>query len=173
MAGCETFDEFYEGTCRSLLRQLTAMTLDRELAAEAVQEAYVKAWQRWKHVGQLDDPSGWVRTVAWHHAVSQYRRRLVGARLLPLVSRREAVPPPQPEDRLDLEDALRQLRPEQRRALVLHEYVGLSVQEIADETGVAEGTVKSRLSRGRDALAAILGRGYPSGPVGPSAEVTP
>jgi len=43
---------------------------------------------------------------------------------------------------------------------VLYEMCGLSVPQVAAETGVAEGTVKSRLSRARAALAAALGADY-------------
>ena len=50
------FDEFYVGSCGRLLGQLTAMTADRELARDVVQEAYVKAWSRWGRVGRLDNP---------------------------------------------------------------------------------------------------------------------
>ena len=78
-----SFDEFYVATRRVVLGQLTVMTLDRELAADAVQEAYTRAWQRWARVSQLDNPSAWVRTVAWRVAVSHFRRRAVATRLLP------------------------------------------------------------------------------------------
>jgi RNA polymerase sigma-70 factor (ECF subfamily) len=54
-------------------------------------------------------------------------------------------------------DALRRLPEPQRRALVLHHLCDLPVREVAAETGAAEGTVKARLSRGRTALAALLG----------------
>jgi RNA polymerase sigma-70 factor (ECF subfamily) len=52
--------------------------------------------------------------------------------------------------------ALRQLPEAQRRALVLHHIADLSVQDVAHEVGVPEGTIKARLSRGRTALAALL-----------------
>ena len=52
--------------------------------------------------------------------------------------------------------ALKQLPEAQRRALVLHHLADLPVHEVARETGVPEGTVKARLSRGRAALAALL-----------------
>jgi RNA polymerase sigma-70 factor (ECF subfamily) len=50
-------------------------------------------------------------------------------------------------------DALRRISDEQRRAIVLHYLVGLSVEEICDETSAPSGTVKARLARGRKALA--------------------
>jgi RNA polymerase sigma-70 factor (ECF subfamily) len=52
--------------------------------------------------------------------------------------------------------ALKQLPEAQRQALVLHHIADLSVHDVARETGVPEGTVKARLSRGRAALAALL-----------------
>lgn len=156
-----SFDDFYLATRASVLRQVTAMTMDRELAADVVQEAYARAWQRWPRVATLDDPRGWVRTVAWRQAISQHRRAVVAGRLRHLVSRSEAVHQSS-DEQLDLQAALRALPPEARRVLVLKEYAGLSVEEIAAETGVAEGTVKSRLSRARARLAHILGEDYRS-----------
>jgi RNA polymerase sigma-70 factor (ECF subfamily) len=58
--------------------------------------------------------------------------------------------------RVALTRALQQLPINQRRAIVLHHIYDLSVADIARETGVAIGTVKARLSRGRAALAVLL-----------------
>lgn len=60
-------------------------------------------------------------------------------------------------DTVALVDALRRLPEAQRSALVLHHMGGRSVAEIAAEGGVAVGTVKARLHRGRQALAVLLG----------------
>jgi hypothetical protein len=65
------------------------------------------------------------------------------------------VPGPLP-DRIALVGALAALPARQRRAVVLHHIGGLSTAEIAEQEGVAEGTVRSWLSRGRAALAAGL-----------------
>jgi RNA polymerase sigma factor (sigma-70 family) len=152
-----TFDDFYLATRAQTLRQLTAMTADRDLAADVVQDAYERAWRSWRRVSQLQQPQAWVRTVAWHAAVSQYRRTAVAARFLPLLARRATEGASAPtDDRLDVEAALRRIGPERRRALVLHDLCGLTVAEVAAETGVAEGTVKSRLSRARAELAGLL-----------------
>ena len=100
-------------------------------------------------------PEGWIRTVAYRIAVSSWRKTV--NRLL--AHRRAAgsddVAGPS-DDHLSLLAALKRLPLEQRRVLVLYHLVGLSVQEIAEEIGVAPGTVKSRLSRGRQALAEQL-----------------
>ena len=63
------------------------------------------------------------------------------------------------EARVDVHAALAQIPEGQRLALVLVDMHGLSVAEAAHVLGVAEGTVKSRCFRGREALGAILGVG--------------
>ena len=86
----ESFDEFYLGTRATLLGQLTAMTADPEVAKEALQDAYAHAWQRWSRVSRLDDPTAWVRTVAWRRSVSAFRRRMVADRFQRTVGRPRA-----------------------------------------------------------------------------------
>jgi RNA polymerase sigma-70 factor (ECF subfamily) len=133
-----------------------ALTGNAAEAQDAVQEAYARAWQRWSTVGEYGDPEAWVRTVARRVAVSRWRRtrnRLVA-------HRRVGEPPPLPgpgPDTVALVTALGQIPPAQRTAVVLHHLVGLPVAEVAAETGVPVGTVKARLSRGRKALAELLG----------------
>jgi RNA polymerase sigma-70 factor (ECF subfamily) len=73
--------------------------------------------------------------------------------------RRHGVVPSVPgpsEDTVLLVTALRRLPEAQRLAIVLHHVLGLPVASVAAETGVPVGTVKARLSRGRQALAALL-----------------
>jgi RNA polymerase sigma-70 factor (ECF subfamily) len=152
----QDFDGFYAATRDRLLHALYAMTGDLAEAQDVVQEAYARAWQRWSTVAAYDDPVAWVRTVAWRLAVSRSRkaRNRVGAAL-----RLQAISPPAPEPSADtavVVAALRRLPDAQRRALALHYLCDLSVEAVAAETGVSVGTVKSRLSRGRTALAAVL-----------------
>jgi RNA polymerase sigma-70 factor (ECF subfamily) len=174
------FDEFYLVSRPRLLRQLAMMTGSADQAADALQEAYTRAWQRWRRVSRLDNPEAWVRTVAWRVAVSQHRRTIVAAdKMRRLFKPADAIDQPVRSDEvLDIREALGQLSPEHRRALVLYEMCGLSVPEVAAETGVPVGTVKSRLSRARAALEAALGAGYLTAepvvghPAGDSAEGT-
>jgi RNA polymerase sigma-70 factor (ECF subfamily) len=160
----ESFDEFYLGTRATLLGQLTAMTADAEVAKEVLQDAYAQAWQRWSRVSRLDDPAGWVRAVAWRRSVSTFRRRVVADRFLRTVGRAQAEASRRfpVEEVLDVQEALRLLPDAHRRTLVLHDLCGLTMDQVAKETGVPVGTVKSRLSRGRAALRAHLGGDYPS-----------
>ena len=59
-------------------------------------------------------------------------------------------------DLIDLRDALAALPLSQRQVIVLHHLVGLPVEEVASELRLATGTVKSRLARGRAAMASTL-----------------
>jgi RNA polymerase sigma-70 factor (ECF subfamily) len=62
------------------------------------------------------------------------------------------------DDRLAIAGAMRRLPLEQRSAVIMRDLLGLTYEEIAEATGTAVGTVKSRISRGRAALAGSLGK---------------
>jgi RNA polymerase sigma-70 factor (ECF subfamily) len=151
----EEFDAFYHATNRRLSHQMYAMTGNLADAQECVQEAYARAWQHWKSVQQAADPAAWVRTVAWRIAASRWRKTRNGLKAFARTGRPEHTQPPSP-DHVALVSALREISEEQRRAIVLHHLVGLSVEEVAQEIGAPVGTVKARLSRGRAALAQLL-----------------
>lgn len=152
----ESFDAFYRASRLRMYTYVYALTGDLAEAQDAVHEAYARAWQRWTSLSRSGEPEAWVRTVARRVAVSRWRR----ARNRLIAHRRLGAPPPLPgpgPDSVALVAALAQLPEAQRTALVLHHLIGLPVAEVALETGVAPGTVKARLSRGRRALAALLG----------------
>jgi RNA polymerase sigma-70 factor, ECF subfamily len=141
MRDARSFDDFYAGSVGE--------------AEDIAQEAFAKAWQHWGKVSGYADPEAWVRTVAFRMRVSVWRKATgrVGAH------RRHGPADDLPglsPDYLAIVSGLRNIPEAQRRAIVLHHFVGLSVDEVARETGVAVGTVKARLSRGRQALAPYL-----------------
>lgn len=151
-----SFDAFYRSSRRRLFECLYALTGSPAEAQDVVHEAYMRAWQRWSTVGTYRDPEAWVRTVARRIATNRWRR----ARNRLVAHRRAGEPPPLPgptPDRPMLVAALGRIPAAQRTAIVLHHLLGLPVAEVAIETGVPEGTVKARLSRGRRALAELLG----------------
>jgi RNA polymerase sigma-70 factor, ECF subfamily len=155
MRDAESFDVFYAGSVVRVMGQLHALTGDRAEAEDVVQEAFARAWQRWDKVGKYDDPEAWVRTVAWRISVSSWRRMVSRTHAY----RRHGAPAVIPEvspDNVAVIAALRKISDEQRRAIVLYHLVGLSVPEVARETGASASAVKARLSRGRHALAEHL-----------------
>jgi RNA polymerase sigma-70 factor (ECF subfamily) len=149
------FDEFYAAHYADLVVQVYAYFGDRQEAQDVVQEAFCRALARWRRLSTYDDPVAWVRRVAWNLATSRWRRARTVLRFLRRQQAEPVVDGPG-VDRVALVDALAKLPATQRRAMVLHYLVDLSVAEIARRECVAEGTVKSWLHRGRAALAADL-----------------
>lgn len=155
------FDIFYRDTSRRLLRYAYGLTGDPGEAQDLVQEAYARAWQRWRRLAGYEEPEAWLRLVV-HRLATDRWRRLGVRRLRPQPPARPVEPPS--EDTVLLVRAMRTLPAAQRRALALHYLLDRSVAEIAIETGAPTGTVKAWLSRGRAGLAAALGVPPPATP---------
>ena len=155
MSDEDVIGQVYAGCFRRLVVQLYAVTGDLGEAQEAVQEAFVRALSAPDRFAGLDNHEAWLRRVALNVARSRYRRR----RMLDVLLRRLGPPPVVPEvspQHVALMEAMRRLPSGQRSALALHYLADLPVEEVADALGVSSGTVKSRLSRGRNALAVQL-----------------
>lgn len=155
-----SFTDLYASSFARLVGQVTVVTADREAAEEAVQEAFGRLWQGWESLGAYGNPEAWVRRVAINYAISGWRRR---RRLRPLDDSGAMTSDHDPGFRHEVEKALRTLPVKQRHALLLHHVMGLAVAEVAREMGAPEGTVKSWLSRGREALQRTLSKEDPRG----------
>jgi RNA polymerase sigma-70 factor, ECF subfamily len=150
-----SFEEFFAATYGRLVGLLFAFLHDRAQAEDAVQDAFTSALLRWPVLRGYHDPEAWVRTVAFRRAIDHHRRTTRQRRAL----LRLGPPPPLPPvdtDHLDLVRALRKLPVAQREVLVLHYVAELAVERVASELRLPVGTVKSRLARGRTALAQQL-----------------
>ncbi|WP_244928990.1 sigma-70 family RNA polymerase sigma factor [Nocardioides sp. W7] len=148
----------YARACPSLVGLLTTIGGSRADAEEVAQDAFVRLLEHWGKVRDYSDPEAWLRTVAVRALVSRHRRRQVAVRGLALLGRRAATAPPAagPGHDVELDEALAGLPVDQRTVLVLHHLHDLSVAEVAELLHVPAGTVKSRLSRARAALAPLL-----------------
>ncbi|MGX1115945.1 RNA polymerase sigma-70 factor (ECF subfamily) [Streptomyces ambofaciens] len=149
------FDQCYTDHARRLVAIVYAVTGDLAEAEDAVQEAFARAWLRWDRIVAAGDPVPWVRTVAMRLAVSTWRksRNRVRAHF------RHGPPTDLPglaPDHVALVAALRKLKPEQRRVIVLHHLLDLPVEEVARETGSTRDAVRTRLVRARRALGTHL-----------------
>ena len=151
------WEEVYAGQYRRLVALLTAMAGSRVEAEEAVQEAFVRALGISGRRAVVDDPEAWLYRVAVNVLRSRWRRLLTRRRA---IDRLSAEPGPDVldhvDDRMELLDALRRLPFEQREALALHHLADLPIDAVAVRVGSPVGTVKARLSRGRNALARML-----------------
>jgi RNA polymerase sigma-70 factor, ECF subfamily len=126
-------------------------------AADAVQEAFIRAWLGLSSFRRGARFSTWLHRICLNSVHDQRTKR----RTSPL----EEVPEPaDPRDEFlaselsgALQEVLDSLDEEYRAAVVLYDVLGCSYAEIAELTGVAEGTVKSRIFRGRQRLGELLG----------------
>jgi len=143
------FDEFFAARMPSLVRALWLTWGDLGRAEDCAQEAFVRAWQRWRQL-EDDDPVAWVRTVAWRLCVDDWRARRRRSTMPGLLQQHAAT---ELQDDLDRSRSLLIGLPQHHAAvLVLHYLEDLEVDEIAKMLGIPVGTVKSRLSRAREAL---------------------
>lgn len=150
-----SFEEFFAATYGRLVGLLFAFVHDQAQAEDVVQDAFASALLRWRNLRDYRDPESWVRTVAFRRAIDQHRRNARRVRAL----LRLGSPPPLPPlggDHVDLVRALRALPLAQREVVVLHYVAELPVERVAAELSLPVGTVKSRLARGRVALARYL-----------------
>jgi RNA polymerase sigma-70 factor (ECF subfamily) len=131
---------------------------DREEAADAVQDALISAFRHANSYRGDAAVTTWLHRIVVNACLDRVRRRQARP-AVPLGERDIAYrrdDHAQVDTRLDVRAALQSLPEGQRAAIVLVDMEDLSVAEAAEILGVAEGTVKSRCSRGRLALAALL-----------------
>lgn len=132
-------------------------TRDPELAADAVQDAFLNAFRRAGSFRGDSQVTTWLHRITVNACLDRLRRIRPAAD----IADHEPVDPRDRhrsvEVRLDVQTALAQLPEGQRLALTLVDMHGLSVAEAAQVLDVAEGTIKSRCSRGREAMLALLG----------------
>lgn len=133
---------------------------DPDLARDAVQEALVRAWRDLPSLRDLDRFEAWIRRLVVHACIDELRRNRrrvqVEVELADMDGPVIADVSGYTADREALERAFKRLDPVQRSALVLFYWVDLPVADIAAALNMPTGSVKSQLSRGRDALRAAL-----------------
>src|SRR3954468_15973380 len=157
----EAFDALATAAYHRLYAIANRILRDGYAAEDAVQDALVRAWRDLQSLREVDRFDAWLHRLlvnACHDQVRHRRRRPFEVPIL-------AIDQPTLEDRLgqlvdrdELERAFLQLSVEQRAALVLTHYVGLSASEVGTILGIPVGTVYSRLHYGaRTMRAAIAG----------------
>ena len=131
---------------------------NRELAADAVQDAFISAFRRSASYRGDAAVTTWLHRIVVNACLDRLRRERPTSELpeFDLTDGKDAHS--QLETRLDVHAALASLPEAQRAALILVDMHAVPVAEAAEILGVAEGTVKSRCSRGRTALAALIRR---------------
>ncbi len=162
--GSMDFDALFAAGYPRLVRTTSFICGDADVAADCVADAFERAYVRWRKVGRLEDPLGWVRRVAINRATDVHRRRVRGRRALArLAGRPESAGHHEPRMTdaatfLDSEIAVAvaDLSPQQRAVVALHYLDDMSVIDVAAAMSLSEGAVKYHLHQARDRLRSTL-----------------
>jgi RNA polymerase sigma-70 factor (ECF subfamily) len=133
---------------------------DSHQAEDATQQTLMAVW---RDLPQLRDPArfeAWVYRIAVRacHAEARRTRRWLSV-VTPWPSDGPTISDTDLEavaDRDQFDRAFRRLSVDQRTVIVLHHYLGLTIEQVAETVGVSDGTVKSRLNRGYGRLRTAL-----------------
>jgi RNA polymerase sigma-70 factor (ECF subfamily) len=155
----DAFEALTAGAFDRLYAIAVRVLRDRDLCDDAVQVCLVRAWQEIKGLRDLDRFDAWLYRLllnACRDEGRRQRRRGRELRMIPMDHRAPGNAAKELADRDELERAFRRLNIDQRSVLVMHHYLGMRPQEIADTIGVPVGTVHSRLHYATTALRAVL-----------------
>ncbi len=145
----QTFEAFFREHYDSVERGVRASGVTPEVAADAAQEAFIRAYPRWWRLSRYTNPAAWVQRVAINVSrdVDRKDRRHVAA-IEAIEMERELEPTPVPQ----LDDAVQTLPTRQREVVEAYYRDGLSTTEAAEEMGISAGAVRFHLSEARNNL---------------------
>ncbi len=156
------FQALYDATEQYVYFCVSGQGVPETDVADVMQEVYLAVYRDLYTIKEPQAALGWIKRVAFHKSMDYFRR--MGKAVLTetdteTVSYGQEETLRMPEDVMEREESGRLIReligelPEEyRRVLILHYFLECSVAEIARETGVPEGTVKTRLYRARKEL---------------------
>lgn len=148
-----SFELLYQNDYAAVVGLAYGLTGSRWVAEDLAQEAFLRAHRDWADVGGMASPGGWVRRVALNLAHSRWRRLQAETTARLRVASPGHNSTPGPDSSADgFWREVRRLPSRQAQTIALHYVEDLSVVEIADVLGVAEGTVKALLHQGRERL---------------------
>jgi RNA polymerase sigma factor (sigma-70 family) len=157
-AGSESlsFDDFYRSEHRQVLGLAFVLTGNQWVAEDTAQDAFTAAFRNWRSIVAYDSPGAWVRRVTCNRAASVLRRRVREAKALMRLAGRTQTSIELDEGDEAFWHAVRRLPPRQAQAVALYYLEDYSVREIAEVLDCSEGSVKTHLSRAREAVARQL-----------------
>ena len=144
------FREFFDDERTRLGRALYLVTGDVGEADDLAQEAFVRVFERWDKVATLDSPTGYLYRTALNLHRGRLRKRATAARHDTAPAGADAIA--RIEDRDEILHLLGRLTRNQREAIVLTEWSGLTSAEAGDVMRISASTVRVHLSRAKAAL---------------------
>jgi len=158
----EAFGTLYQRYYATMVWLAYSILLDRNLAEDAAQQAFVKACEKLADLKRVDRFGGWLTQICRNEAYQLIRNR---QRSVPQQACEAAYADEATSDGPDLgmvKEAIDQLAPMYREIVVLHYYNQMDYRQIASTLGIAGHTVRGRLCRARKQIKRILKRnGFP------------
>ena len=149
----EDFESWYSREHPRILSAVVLATGDLYLSQDAVDEAIVRAYDRWKRVGSMESPSGWTVRVALNLVKRNFRRANRQYGTSSAFDTQESVFPPTLHEVWKL---VNRLSKRQREVVVLR-YIGdLTEAQVADALGLTRGTVSQTLRSAHFRLGEML-----------------
>lgn len=154
-------EAFFRARWPLLVRALTLLCGDREVAADVAQEALARVAARWPRVSRMEAPEGYCYRIAVNLLKREMRRAHRKARAVDRLRSGEshAAAAADVEGAMALRDAVAALPPRQRLAIVLRYFSDLDTHAAAHAMGCQAGTVRALTSQ---ALQALRARGLPA-----------
>jgi RNA polymerase sigma-70 factor (ECF subfamily) len=139
------------------LYRLAAAMVGPDEARDVTQDTLVSAWREIRKLKRPDRLEAWLRSILMNRArnVLRTRSRHPSITFDPASEHGTGLfeePISGLHGRWAVEDALENLRPDERAVIVLHYFADLTLPQVAESLGVREGTVKSRLHAGLKGL---------------------
>jgi RNA polymerase sigma-70 factor (ECF subfamily) len=140
----------------SMFRLSVVITGDAELARDAVQQAWIRAWPRLRSLRDEARLRSWLLSIAANEARGIMRTRAASGRREQAFVEGSGIAPRSHESLLDLERELARLAPDERAVLALRYLLGFNAKEIGDLLHLSHGAVRSRLARLIERLREVL-----------------
>jgi RNA polymerase sigma-70 factor (ECF subfamily) len=161
----DAFRRLVDGYLDDSYRLASAILGSPSDARDAVHDAFITGWRRWPSLRDPDRFGSWFKRIV----VNTCKDRLRTAarhRSAPIGDRQDAAQPDPAtavHDRIQIEEALRRLKPDDRIVLALRYYQDLKIEQIAEILDVAPGTATSRLRNAHIRVRRIIERSEPEG----------
>ena len=154
----EAFGALYQRYYATMVWLAYSILLDRNLAEDAVQQAFVKACEKLADLKHVDRFSAWLTRICRNEAYQLARSRKRSVPPQAGASAWVAEPPAEGPDLGLVKEAVAQLAPMYREIVVLHHYNRMDYRQIARTLGIAGHTVRGRLFRARKQIERTLRR---------------
>ena len=151
-----SFEVFFEAHYEVLLRAIYLVTGDRHEAEDLTQEAFAKAYERWDRIREMDNPAGYLYRASLNSYRSRRRRIATAAKRT--LSVQASDPISDSDERDSIRRALAAVPREQREAVVLIEWLGMTSEEAGSALGISANATRVRLHRAKQSLRFLIER---------------